>query len=111
MADCIARHSPFLAPFIAYGLLGFCRSFELLEERRWPRAAFRPHRGRMFCLHVVAALGLGGTEVNPLCFLPFGSYGDDMIISEGAAALARVPGVGLEEKRDLINVLGTIVDG
>jgi D(-)-tartrate dehydratase len=98
-------------PVHCYGLPGYLQIIDLLEKRGWPRTAFWPHGGHLFCLHVVAALGLGGAEVNPLCFLPFGGYGDDMVISEGAAPLPQVPGVGFEAKRDLINLLATVVEG
>src|SRR5499425_2988183 len=72
-------------PVHCYGLPGYLQLVELLEKRGWPRKAFWPHGGHLFCLHVVAALGLGGAEVNPLCFQPFGGYSDDAIISGGVA--------------------------
>jgi hypothetical protein len=54
------------------------------------------HGGHLFCLHVVAALGLGGAEVNPLCFQPFAGYSDDTIIAEGIATPPQIPGIGLK---------------
>lgn len=49
-------------PVHCYGLPGYLRIVELLESRGWPRAAFWPHGGHLFCLPVVAALGLGGPK-------------------------------------------------
>jgi hypothetical protein len=49
----------------------------------------------------VAVLGLGGAEVNPLCFQSFGGYGDDMRVVVGATEPPTVPGIGLELKRSL----------
>ena len=97
-------------PVHCYGLPGYLQIVELLEKRGWPRTAFWPHGGHLFCLHVVAALGLGGAEVNPLCFQPFGGYGDDTIISEGVAATPQLPGIGFEAKQDLRNLLGTLAN-
>jgi D(-)-tartrate dehydratase len=74
---------------------------DLLEKRGWPRSAFWPHGGHLFCLHLVAALGLGGAEVNPLCFLPFGGYADSTVVCDGVASPPEIPGIGFEAKKDL----------
>jgi hypothetical protein len=44
----------------------------------------------------MAALGLGGAEVNPLCFQPFGGYGDAMTVTDGAIELPSAPGIGFQ---------------
>jgi L-alanine-DL-glutamate epimerase-like enolase superfamily enzyme len=88
-------------PVHCYGLPGYLEIIEVLEARGWPRTAFWPHGGHLFCLHVAAALGLGGAEVNPLCFQPFGGYGDDMRVVVGATEPPTVPGIGFELKRSL----------
>jgi D(-)-tartrate dehydratase len=95
-------------PVHCYGLPGYLQIVEVLEKRGWPRAAFWPHGGHLFCLHVAAALRLGGAEVNPLCFQPFAGYGDDTIISEGVATPPQIPGIGFEARQDLRNLLGTL---
>jgi L-alanine-DL-glutamate epimerase-like enolase superfamily enzyme len=97
-------------PVHCYGLPGYLQIVEVLEKRGWPRAAFWPHGGHLFCLHVVAALGLGGAEVNPLCFQPFGGYGDNTIISEGVATPSQIPGIGFEARQDLRDLLATLLD-
>ena len=90
-----------LDPVHCYGLSGYLEIMEVLKARGWPRAAFWPHGGHLFCLHVMAALDLGGAEVNPLCFQPFGGYGDDMTVVFGATEPPTVPGIGFELKRSL----------
>jgi hypothetical protein len=52
----------------------------------------------MFTLHVASALGLGGAEVNPFCFEPFGGLHDDARVSDGRTAPADSPGIGWERK-------------
>ena len=81
-------------PVHCYGLPGYLEIIEVLEARGWPRAAFWPHGGHLFCLHVAAALGLGGAEVNPLCFQPFGGYGDNMRSSLARQNRRRFPALG-----------------
>jgi len=97
-------------PVHCYGLPGYLQIIELLEKRGWPRSAFWPHGGHLFCLHIVAALGLGGAEVNPLCFQPFGGYGDETSIANGTAIPPELPGMGFETKPALRGLLATLVD-
>ena len=97
-------------PVHSYGLPGYLQIIELLEKRGWPRSAFWPHGGHLFCLHIVAALGLGGAEVNPLCFQPFGGYGDETSIAYGTAIPPELPGIGFETKPALGDLLATLVD-
>lgn len=98
-------------PVHCYGVPGYLQIIELMESRGWPRSAFWPHGGHLFCLHLVAAFGLAGAEVNPLCFPPFGGYAHGSIISEGVAIPPEVPGIGFEAKRDLLPLLATLRAG
>jgi L-alanine-DL-glutamate epimerase-like enolase superfamily enzyme len=97
-------------PVHCYGLPGYLEVLEVLEGRGWPRTAFWPHGGHLFCLHLAAALGLGGAEVNPLCFQPFGGYGDETIISDSITSPPELPGIGFETKPDLRDLFATLVD-
>jgi L-alanine-DL-glutamate epimerase-like enolase superfamily enzyme len=83
-------------PVHCYGLPGYLQIIEYLTAVGWPRQAFWPHGGHLFCLHVVAALGLGGAEVNPLAFHPFSGLADETEIAGGYADLPQVPGIGFE---------------
>ena len=104
-----ARDILLFDPVHCYGLPGYLEIIKVLEARSWPRTAFWPHGGHLFCLHVVAALGLGGAEVNPLCFQPFGGYGDDMRVLVGATEPPTVPGIGFELKRDLRHIFEALL--
>jgi D(-)-tartrate dehydratase len=97
-------------PVHCYGLPGYLQILQTLENRGWPRSAFWPHGGHLFCLHVVAALGLGGAEVNPLCFQPFGGYADDTMVAEGVATPPRIPGIGFEARQSLRDQFATLLD-
>lgn len=88
-------------PVHCYGLPGYLQIIDYLEKRGWPRSAFWPHGGHLFCLHVVSALGLGGAEVNPLCFEPFGGLTDGVTPIQGQTAPPDAPGIGFELKADL----------
>jgi D(-)-tartrate dehydratase len=79
-----------------YGLPGYLRIIEHFTSEGWPRQAFWPHGGHLFSLHLVAALDLGGAEVNPLAFRPFNGLFDAAEIAAGHAELPQIPGIGFE---------------
>ena len=95
-------------PVHCYGLPGFLRILDVLEAAGWPRSAFWPHGGHLFTLHVAAALGLGGAEVNPFCFQPFGGLGDGAAPADGAASPPRIPGIGFEAKAELLRLFRSL---
>jgi D(-)-tartrate dehydratase len=83
-------------PVHCYGLPGYLQIIDQLTALGWPRHAFWPHGGHLFSQHLVAALGLGGAEVNPFAFHPFCGLADGTRIEAGAAALPQAPGIGFE---------------
>jgi L-alanine-DL-glutamate epimerase-like enolase superfamily enzyme len=88
-------------PVHCYGLPGYLRIVDHLVGKGWPRRAFWPHGGHLFALHVVAALGLGGAEVNPFAFHPFCGLADTTKIAAGRAELPDAPGIGFELNNEL----------
>jgi L-alanine-DL-glutamate epimerase-like enolase superfamily enzyme len=95
-------------PVHCYGLPEYLRILEMLEGNGWPRSACRPHGGHLFCLHVVAALGLGGGESNPHNFQPFGGFSDDTLIEGGYAHPSEAPGIGFETRTPLRELLSKL---
>jgi L-alanine-DL-glutamate epimerase-like enolase superfamily enzyme len=97
-------------PAHCYGLPGYLQIVKEFEARGWERKSFWPHGGHLFTLHVVQGLGLGGTEVNPLCFQPFGGLADNASIIEGSVCAPDLPGIGFEArtatKRAFVSLLG-----
>jgi L-alanine-DL-glutamate epimerase-like enolase superfamily enzyme len=96
-------------PVHCYGLPGYLRIIKELEAGGWPRSAFWPHGGHLLCLHLASALGLGGAEVNPLCFAPFGGLVDGAVPVDGHVAPPDAPGIGFELKADLRELFETLV--
>jgi len=85
-------------PAHCYGLTGYLRIVEELRRCGWNGTAFWPHGGHLFTLHVVSALGLGGCEMNPMSFQPFGGLSDGIRPTDGHAAPPEAPGIGFETK-------------
>lgn len=88
-------------PVHCYGIPGFLAILRELEEGGWPRSAFWPHGGHLFSIHLVAALGLGGAELNPFAFPPFGGLLDGSRVADGRVAPPELPGIGFEGKAEL----------
>jgi D(-)-tartrate dehydratase len=99
-------------PVHCYGLPGYLQIVKEFEARGWDRKSFWPHGGHLFTLHVVQGLGLGGTEVNPFCFQPFGGLADNTSIVEGSVCAPDLPGIGFEGrtamKRAFVSLLGDL---
>jgi D(-)-tartrate dehydratase len=97
-------------PVHCYGLPGYLQIVKEFEARGWDRGSFWPHGGHLFTLHVAQGLCLGGAEVNPLCFQPFGGLTDDALIEESGACASELPGIGFEgrtaTKRAFVDLLG-----
>jgi len=95
-------------PAHCYGVSGFVRILHTMEEHGWPRTAFWPHGGHLFTLHVAAAFRLGGTEVNPFSFAPFGGLEDGATVENGHACFPDRPGIGFESRAALSTPLKTL---
>jgi L-alanine-DL-glutamate epimerase-like enolase superfamily enzyme len=96
-------------PVHCYGIPGYAQIVSYMEDAGWPRSAFWPHGGHLFTQHVAAAFGLGGAEVNPTAFPPFGGLADTQSVEAGQVRLPDAPGIGFELRNQLFqqfNALG-----
>jgi L-alanine-DL-glutamate epimerase-like enolase superfamily enzyme len=91
-------------PALSYGLVEYLRYLIMLKDNGWNPRSCIPHGGHQFSLHLAAGLGLGGNESYPGLFAPFGGFADDAIIKRGRIKLANVPGIGMEEKHELMKL-------
>jgi L-alanine-DL-glutamate epimerase-like enolase superfamily enzyme len=91
-------------PVLSYGLTEYLRMLDELKVHGWSRRQCIPHGGHQFALQIAAGLGLGGNESYPGVFAPFGGFADNTPISEGFVRPTEIPGIGFEEKADLINL-------
>jgi len=91
-------------PTLSYGLVDYLRMLDLIESEGWSRARCWPHGGHQMALHIVAGLGIGGSESYPGVFVPFGGFADDVPIENGAIRTPDAPGLGLELKADLLKI-------
>ncbi|MEO1533457.1 MAG: enolase C-terminal domain-like protein, partial [Pseudomonadota bacterium] len=90
---------------LSYGLVEYLRILEMLEAHGWSRRRVVPHGGNMMSSAMAAGLQLGGNESYPDLFRPFGGFADTHGVEDSLVALTACPGIGFEEKADLIAVM------
>jgi D(-)-tartrate dehydratase len=74
------------------------------------RDATIPSGGHLFTVHVACGLGLGGAEMNPLAFGPFGGLADGTDPVKGRVAAPEAPDIGFEGKAELARLFHTLLD-
>jgi len=91
-------------PVLSYGLVEYLRMLDVLKSHGWSWRRCVPHGGHQFALHIAAGLGLGGNESYPGIFAPFGGFANTTPVENGTIGLTQVPGIGFEEKSELIGL-------
>lgn len=97
-------------PVHCYGLTHYCEIVSAMVKYGWPHSAFWPHGGHLFSLHIAAALGLGGAEINPLAFAPFGAVPCGLAIEDGRINLPDAPGIGFESQSEAYRAFRQLLD-
>ena len=96
-------------PGLSYGIVELVRMLDVLREAGWTADRVIPHGGHLMALHMAAGLELGGNESYPGIFQPFGGFGEQHEVVDGAIEIADTPGIGLEHKTELRPVLAELV--
>ncbi len=95
-------------PALSYGLVEYVRTLEMLEAHGWSRRSCIPHGGHQMALHAAAGLGLGGNEAYPDVFKPFNGFADGVEVEGGSVGFPDLPGIGIEAKAALADVLAEL---
>ncbi|WP_277811493.1 mandelate racemase/muconate lactonizing enzyme family protein [Chromohalobacter canadensis] len=91
-------------PVLSYGLVEYLRMLDELRIRGWSPRQCIPHGGHQFALNIAAGLKLGGNESYPRVFAPFGGFADSTPVENGYVAIPTMPGIGFEDKAELMKV-------
>lgn len=97
-------------PVLSYGLVEYLRMQAAVKAQGWSPRRCIPHGGHQFATHIAAGLGLGGNENYPDVFAPFGGFADTTPVEGGYVGLTQSPGIGYEEKSDLISLFKKLFD-
>jgi L-alanine-DL-glutamate epimerase-like enolase superfamily enzyme len=82
---------------LSYGIGEYVTMLDLMAAAGFGRAHAMPHGGHLVNLHIGLGLDLGGCEVYPGVFQPFGGYGSAVKVVGGRATASDAPGFGLEQ--------------
>jgi L-alanine-DL-glutamate epimerase-like enolase superfamily enzyme len=96
-------------PGLSYGIVELDRMLDVLREEGWSPRRVIPHGGHLMALHMAAGMQLGGNESYPGIFQPFGGFGQQHEVVDGAIDIADSPGIGLELKQELHPVLSELI--
>jgi D(-)-tartrate dehydratase len=95
---------------LSYGLVEYLRILVAMADHDWSPRRCVPHGGHQMSLNMAAGLGLGGNESYPGIFEPFGGFADGIAVADGYVRLPQSPGVGFEEKAELIAVMRALAE-
>jgi L-alanine-DL-glutamate epimerase-like enolase superfamily enzyme len=87
---------------LAYGLVEYLRTLDMLKQHGWSASRCIPHGGHQMSLNIAAGLGLGGNESYPDLFQPYGGFPDGVKVDNSYVTMPDLPGIGFEGKGDLI---------
>lgn len=95
---------------LSYGLCEYVRILDVVRSSGWTYGRCIPHGGHQMSLNIAAGLGLGGNEVYPDLFQPYGGFPDNVSVENGFITMTELPGIGFEGKTKLYNQLKTLTD-
>ena len=90
---------------LSYGLVEYLRTLDVMADHGWSTRRVVPHGGHQMSLAIAAGLHLGGNESYPDVFAPFGGFADEVAVVEGRVGLPDAPGIGIERKGALHDLL------
>ncbi len=95
---------------LGYGLAEYHDMLQAGLTFGWSPQRFVPHGGNHLNLAGAAAFGLGACEVYPTKFQPFGVVDEGTRVDGGLLRLPDVPGLGMELRHDLADVLRQVAE-
>jgi D(-)-tartrate dehydratase len=93
---------------LSYGLVEYLKTLEMIKDYGWSATRIIPHGGHQLSCNIAAGLGLGGNEIYPNLFQPFGGFPDNSIVENSFVSFPKFVGLGLESKAKLKVILEQI---
>ena len=89
---------------LSYGLVEYLRTLKMMRENNWSSTRVIPHGGHQISCNIAAGLNLGGNEIYPSLFQPFGGFPDDSLVENSYVTFPKFVGMGYENKVKLNNL-------
>ena len=95
---------------LSYGLVEYLRILQMMKENEWSSTRVIPHGGHQISCNIAAGLNLGGNEIYPSLFQPFGGFPDTSIVEDSYVSFSKFIGMGYENKKELKNLFIKLFD-
>ena len=93
---------------LSYGLVEYLRTLKMLKDNNWSSTRVIPHGGHQISCNIAAGLNLGGNEIYPSLFQPFGGFPDLSMVIDSYVTFPKFIGMGYENKKKLIDLLSKL---
>ena len=90
---------------LSYGLVEYLRTLKMMKNYNWSSTRVIPHGGHQLSCNIAAGLDLGGNEIYPSLFQPFGGFPDSSTVENSYVTFPEFIGMGYEKKVKLNNLL------
>ena len=90
---------------LSYGLVEYLKTLSMMKEYNWSSRRVIPHGGHQLSCNIAAGLNLGGNEIYPSLFQPFGGFPDESLVEDSFVTFPKFIGMGYEKKEKLNNLL------
>jgi len=90
---------------LSYGLVEYLKTLKMMEEYNWSSTRVIPHGGHQLSCNIAAGLNLGGNEIYPSLFQPFGGFPDSSTVENSYVTFPKFIGMGYEKKEKLNDLL------
>ena len=95
---------------LSYGLVEYLKTLNMMKEYNWSSTRVIPHGGHQISCNIAAGLNLGGNEIYPSLFQPFGGFPDSSQIENSYVTFPKFIGMGYEKKKKLYNLFLKLFD-
>jgi L-alanine-DL-glutamate epimerase-like enolase superfamily enzyme len=86
---------------LSYGLVEYLKTLKMVKENNWSSTRVVPHGGHQISCNIAAGLNLGGNEIYPSLFQPFGGFPDSSLVENSYVTFPKFIGMGYEKKEKL----------
>ena len=93
---------------LSYGLVEYLRTLKMLKDNNWSSTRVIPHGGHQISCNIAAGLNLGGNEIYPSLFQPFGGFPDLSTVTDSYVTFPKFIGMGYENKKKLVDLLSKL---
>ena len=86
---------------LSYGLVEYLKTLKMMKENNWSPTRVIPHGGHQISCNIAAGLNLGGNEIYPSLFQPFGGFPDSSLVENSYVTFPKFIGMCYEHKKKL----------